>query len=201
MRIASTLLCAALLAGASRSTAAQSCTTTQGNAPQNRTCDVSVTVGTWSVNKLGTMTISSTATVGLGSPSAADYDANLKVEPSANSRALTVSANAPWDLRATPATILNPAYWTAVNDLTYGLFVGAATDKPASDLQIGTTYSSTGAGYIPLATDNATSVAILVGQSPAAARTVNVYWATVWYYQFDTPGRYTLPFTLSLQLN
>lgn len=202
MRIAFTLIAASLIGAVSNSASAQSsCTTSQGRNPQNRTCDVSISVGSWSVDKLGTMTISNSSTVGLTSPTAADYDANLKAEPSSNSRTVTISANAPWDLRATPATVLNPAYWTAVNDVTYGVFVGAATDKPASDLEIGTTYSSTGAGYIPLSTNNGTSVAILAGQDPAAALSVNLYWATVWYYQFDTPGRYILPFSLTLQLN
>jgi hypothetical protein len=194
-------LVAASIVSAPAIAGAQSCTSTPGNQPQNRSCDVTVSAGTWSISKLGTMTISSTAPVNLSTPTTTDYDANIKAEPAGNSRTVTISANAPWDLAATPATVTNPSYWTAVNDLTYGAFVPAEADKPASDLKIGTTYDANGAGYTSLSTANNSPVAILSAQSPAAARVVNIYWATVWYYQFDTPGKYVLPFTLSLNIN
>jgi hypothetical protein len=179
--------------------AAQSCSTPASGSSLTRTCSVTVTtnpaVGSWVVNKLGTMTLSSAATLVLTSPTVAAYDANVLQETSGNTRTLTVKANAPWTINVSPNTAASPSLWTAANDPTYGAFVPAEVDKPSTDLKVSTTL---GSGYLALPANNTGTTTLLSAQPATASRVVTVFFATVWFYQFDRPGTYTLPFQFTL---
>lgn len=180
---------------------AQSCTTPNSATSTTRTCSVTVTsnapIGDWVVNKLGQMTLSSVSTLALTSPTTTAYDANTLQEASTNSRSVTVLANAPWTVTVSPNTASAPSYWTAANDATYGSFVPAETTKPSTDLQVSLTQ---GSGYLSLPANNAGTTTLLASQPATAGQTFSVYFATTWYYQFDTPGTYTLPFVFTLTI-
>jgi hypothetical protein len=199
LRIAAALL-VLLLAG--RLPAQTSCTTPSSGTSTVRTCNVTVVVNgassNWAVNKLGTLTLSSNATLTLSPPGAADFDANIKVEAAGAGRTATVSANAPWNLTVSPNTAGTPSLWTGTNDPTYGAFVPAAADKPSNEFLIGTTFNTSGTGYLALPSTNAGSTALLSNQPAVANRVIDLYWATMWWYEFDTPGQYTLPFKFVL---
>lgn len=177
------------------------CTTPSSATSTVRTCSVIVSsnspVGDWVVNRLGTMRLSSVATLALTTPTTAAYDANTLQEPSGNARTATITANAPWTLSVKSNTASLPSYWTAANDATYGAFVAAAPDKPPSDLNVSTTL---GSGYLALPADNTGSTALLTLQAATASRVVTMYFATTWLYQFDRPGTYTLPFLFNLAI-
>ena len=179
--------------------AAQSCTTPASGSSLTRTCSVTVTTnspsGSWVVNRLGTMTLSSAATLALTAPTVAAFDANVLQETAANTRTLTVKANAPWNITVSPNTAGTPSFWTAANDATYGAFVPAEVDKPSSDLQVSTTL---GSGYLALPASNTGATTLLAAQAATASQVVTVFFGTVWFYQFDRPGTYTLPFQFKL---
>lgn len=196
------LLPAAVLAlAASARAGAQSCTTPNSATSTVRTCTVPVTSnapnGDWVVNKLGQMTLSSVATLVLTSPTTTAYDANTLQEASGNSRNVTVKANAPWTVTVSPNTAGTPSYWTATNDATYGAFVPAETTKPSADFQVSLTQ---GSGYVSLPANNTGVTSLVTNQPATAGQTFTVYFATTWYYQFDTPGTYTLPFVFTLAI-
>lgn len=180
---------------------AQSCTTANNALSTSRTCSVTATTnapaGSWVVNKLGQMTLSSVSTLTLTSPTSTAYDANTLQEASGNSRSVTVLANAPWTVTVSPNTAGTPSYWTAANDATYGAFVAAETTKPSTDFQVSLTQ---GSGYLSLPANNTGATTLLANQPATAGQTFNVYFATTWFYQFDTPGTYTLPFVFALTI-
>lgn len=188
-----------LLTVISYRSSAQSCTTPASGSSVTRTCGVTVTTnpaaGNWVVNRLGTMTLSSAAALVLTPPTAAAYDANVLEETVANTRTLTVRANAPWTINVSPNTASSPSFWAGVNDPTYGAFVPAEVDKPSTELHVSTTL---GSGYVALPASNAGATALLAGQAATASRVVTVFFRTVWFYQFDRPGTYTLPFQFTL---
>ena len=188
-------------AGAPRVAAQSSCMTPRSRISTIRTCSVTLTpnppAGAWAVLKLGTMTLSSAATLALTSPNSAAFDANLQLETGANTRTLTVYANAPWAIDVVPNTASNPSYWTGANSAIYGAFVPAETTKPSSDLQVSTTL---GSGYLSLPTATTGATTILTNQAPIAGRVVTAYFGTIWYYRYDTPGTYTLPFKFTLRI-
>jgi hypothetical protein len=188
-----------LAAGVSGVAAAQSCTTPASASSLTRTCSVTVTTnpaaGSWVVNRLGAMTLSSAATLVLTSPTVAAFDANVLQETAANTRTLTVKANAPWTINVSPNTAASPSLWTAANDATYGAFVPAEVDKPSTDLKVSTTL---GSGYLALPANNTGNTTLLSGQAATASKVVTVFFSTVWFYQFDRPGTYTLPFQFKL---
>lgn len=190
---------ALLWAWPGRTASAQSCITPTSALSIVRTCSVTVTTnapsGGWIVARLGTMTLSSAANYVVTPPTVAAYDANIFQEPAGNTRTLTVSANAPWTITVAPSTAGNPSYWTAANDATYGAFVAAEVNKPSSELKVSTTL---GSGYLALPTLTSGSTTLLSAQPAIGGRAVTVYFATVWSYQYDTPGGYTLPFKFSL---
>jgi hypothetical protein len=179
-----------------------SCTTPSSGTSTIRTCNVTVVVngvsGNWIVNKLGTLTLSSNTTLVLSPPGTADYDANIQVEPVGAGRTATISANAPWNFTVSPNTMGTPSLWTGTNDPTYGAFVPAAVDKPSTELLIGTTFHAGGTGYLALPGTNSGSTALLSNQPAVANRVIDLHWATRWWYEFDTPGQYTLPFKFVL---
>lgn len=178
---------------------AQTCTTPASASSLVRTCAVTVTsnapVGDWVVNRLGVMTLNSAATLALTSPGTAAYDVNTLQEPVGNARTVTVSANAPWDVTVSPNTVGTPSYWSTAVDGTYGAFVAPYATKPSSNLQVSL---ALGSGYLSLPTTNAGSTTLLAAQAATASFAFTVYFATTWYYQFDTPATYTLPFQFTL---
>ena len=194
-------LAVALLLTAMVRAGAQSCTTLTSPTSTIRTCSVTATSnapnGDWVVSKLGQLTLSSAANVVLTSPTTTAYDANTQQEASGNSRSVTVQANAPWTVSVSPNTAGTPSYWTATNDATYGAFVAAEATKPSTDFKVSLTQ---GSGYLALPASNTGTTTLLANQAPTAGQTFTVYFATTWYYQFDTPGTYTLPFVFTLSI-
>ncbi len=178
---------------------AQTCTTPVSASSLVRTCSVTVTsnapIGDWVVNRLGVMTLSSAATLALTSPGTAAYDVNTLQEAAGNVRTVTVSANAPWNVTVSPNTVGTPSYWSTAVDGTYGAFVAPNATKPSSNLEVSL---ALGSGYLSLPTTNAGSTTLLSAQPATASYAFTVYFATTWYYQFDTPGTYTLPFQFTL---
>lgn len=198
MRIRTIVAAAIALSTAARANA-QTCTTPNISTTSLRTCTVSVTsnapLGAWVVNKLGQMTLSSVSTLVLTSPTTTAYDANTQQESIGNNRSVTVLANAPWTVTVSPNTAGTPSYWTGANDATYGAFVAAETNKPSTDFQVSLTQ---GSGYLSLPANNTGATTLLANQAATAGQTFTVYFATTWYYQFDTPGTYTLPMVFTL---
>jgi hypothetical protein len=201
MRIGPACAAAALVVGLQSTADAQSCTTPNSALWLLRTCSVTTAVndplGAWVVNRLGQMTVNSTANLVLTPPTSAAYDANTLQEAAAVSRTVTVKANAAWNLLVAPNTVGSPSYWTGTNDPTYGAFVAAQTNKPSSDLSVSTVV---GSGYLPLATTNAGSTTVLSNQPATAGSANTIYFATNWFYQFDRPGLYQLPFVFRLSI-
>ena len=180
---------------------AQTCTTPTSASSLVRTCSVTVSsnapIGDWVVNRLGEMTLSSVATLVLTSPGTAAYDVNTLQEPVTNVRTVTVKANAPWNVTVSPNTVGTPSYWSTAADGTYGAFVAPNSTKPSSNLQVSLTL---GSGYLSLPTSNAGTTTLLSAQPVTASYAFTVYFATTWFYQFDTPGTYTLPFQFTLSV-
>jgi hypothetical protein len=193
-----TLALSASLASAARG---QSCTTPTNNSSLIRTCGVTATtnapLGNWIVPRLGIMTLSNAATLALTGPTAVEYGAGTLRETAANTRTLTITANAPWALDVVPNTASNPSYWTAVNNVTYGAFEPARTTKPSTDFQVSTTL---GSGYLSLPANTSGATTLLTAQPGVNARVVTIYFGTLWTYSLDSPGTYTLPFKFTLRI-
>ena len=154
-------------------------------------------IGDWVVNRLGVMTLSSAANLVLTSPGTAAYDINTLQESAANVRTVTVQANAPWNVTVRPNTVGTPSYWSTAADATYGAFVPPNSTKSSSDLRASL---SLGSGYLSLPSSNAGATTLLSAQPATASYPFTVYFATTWFYQFDTPGTYTLPFQFTLTI-
>jgi len=67
---------------------AQTCTTPASGSLSTRKCTVTMAGGSWVVEKVGTLTLSSTADIPIPSPDASTYDA-CQLRSSATSRTLT----------------------------------------------------------------------------------------------------------------
>jgi len=183
---------------------AQTCTTPASGSLSTRKCTVTMAGGSWVVEKVGTLTLSSTADIPIPSPDASTYD-GIKSEAITLSRTATVSANAPWNLSVAPssaAACSTGVCWTGADLAAYSPYLRAEQDKPADEFLVGTTYSATASGYVPLPDQNTPAgvVNLKSNQAAVSGGTVTLYWAEKWWYLYDLPGTYTLPFVVTLTI-
>lgn len=195
--LAATVLCAA-------TARAQTCTTPASGSLTTRKCTVTIAGSNWTVNKLGTLALSSNADIPIPSPDASTYD-GIKSEATTLGRTATVSANAPWNLSVAPSSASACATgvcWTGADLAAYSPYLHAEQDKPADEFLVGTVYSATGTGYVSLPDQNTPSgvVNLVTNQAAVSGGTVTLYWAEKWWYLYDLPGTYTLPFVVTLSI-
>ena len=156
------------------------------------------------MQKLGTLTLSSNADISIPSPDGSTYD-GTKAEAAGLARTATIKANAPWKLTVAPnsaASCVWGACWTGTDLAAYTPYLHAEQDKPAHEFLIGTTFDAAGNGYSALPDANAPggSTVLLSNQAPTAGQVVTLYWAEMWWYVFDGPGTYSIPFFVTLTL-
>lgn len=116
------------------------------------------------------LTLSQAAT-SLTSPNEAAYDAGFQLDPGPS---VAVKANRPWTLKLSA----NAGTWSAVG-------AGANASKAASDLQWATSLGGTYSGF-------STTPATLLTGNGTGNTNQTVYYKTLWSYNNDTPGDYSL---------
>lgn len=158
--------------------AAQSCTAAlSGGAGSCSTVPIAANL---TIGNVVQLSISATSTT-LTSPGIANYNAGFVADPGPTA---TIQCNGPCRLQVSAAT----ATWSATNTV---VSAPARANKPASDL---TWSTSAGGSFTGLTTTPATVQSL----SATAGSSLSLFYRTLYAWNLDTPGNYSLTVVITL---
>jgi hypothetical protein len=158
------------------------------NPLEAQTCGTTNITGTCSITNLNIsisftravkLLLSSSATA-LTAPTGAAYNTGYAAT---NGPTITISSNANWTLAANATA----ATWTGVTTTTEA----ARANKPSTDLMWST---SSGSGFVGLTTSPVT----IQSGTPSSSTVINLFYRTLYAWNVDTPGNYSIQVVFTL---